>query len=163
MANFNEQYSRKNNVKILNWTEPEKTPRRTDNANEKTKGENLRQELIKILKEKVKVSVEPQEIFGIHRIPGKKDHPRPVIVKFVNTETKVKVMRQRKALKKTFKVVDNVTKHNMSLITKLSNDRKLNLAHAYYFNGHVYGVTEDERRHRYDIDILDDDEESDAE
>ncbi|KAK3088083.1 hypothetical protein FSP39_014464 [Pinctada imbricata] len=36
----------------------------------------------------------------------------------------------------------------MSLITKLSNDRKLNLARAYYFNGHVYGVTEDERRHR---------------
>ncbi|KAK3093398.1 hypothetical protein FSP39_015060 [Pinctada imbricata] len=72
-------------------------------------------------------------------------------------------MRQRKALKKTFTVVDDVTKHNMSLITKLSNDRKLNLARAYYFNGHVYGVTEDERRHRYDIDILDDDEESDAE
>ncbi|KAK3100442.1 hypothetical protein FSP39_020031 [Pinctada imbricata] len=77
MANFNEQYSRKNNVKILNWKEPEKTPRRTDNANEKAKGENLLQELIKILKEKVKVSVEPQEILAIHRIPGKKRPPPP--------------------------------------------------------------------------------------
>ena len=79
MANFNEQYSRKNNIKIMNWEEGD---------NDK----DLRKGLIKKLNKNAKVVVKSEEIVAIHRIPGKAGETRPVFVKFANGECKVRVM-----------------------------------------------------------------------
>ena len=89
MANFNEQYSRKNNIKIMNWEEGD---------NDK----DLRKGLRKKLNEKAKVVVKSEEIVAIHRIPGKAGETCPVLVKFVNSECKVRVMKNRKDLRKAF-------------------------------------------------------------
>ncbi|KAK3100577.1 hypothetical protein FSP39_022045 [Pinctada imbricata] len=135
LANFNEQYSRKNNVKILNWKEE--------------KGEDLRKELIEKVKE-VGVEILPWQVNAIHRIPGKKGGHRPVIVKLHNSEIKRKVMVKRKELRnKNVKVVDDVTSNNMALLTRLSNHR--DIVQSYYFNGHIYGKTEDDRKIRFDL------------
>ncbi|XP_023933257.1 uncharacterized protein LOC112042639 [Lingula anatina] len=74
MANHNQQYSQKNNIKVLNWPEKPK--------------ENLKRDLCRVSKEKVNVDISPTSILGIHRIPGYIGGARPVIAKFVNTEEK---------------------------------------------------------------------------
>jgi hypothetical protein len=67
MANYNQQYSMKFNIKIMNY--PEK------------KDEKIRDIFVK---DKLNVKVDPSEIQAIHRIPGKIGETRPVIVKLVN-------------------------------------------------------------------------------
>lgn len=57
LANYNEQYSRKHNIRIINF--PEKP------------GENLRKDFIKIVNHDLKVNLEENDIVAIHRIPGK--------------------------------------------------------------------------------------------
>ena len=137
MANFNEQYSRKNNIKIMNWEEGD---------NDK----DLRKGLIKKLNEKANVVVKSEEIVAIHRIPGKAGETRPVLVKFANSECKVRVMKNRKDLRKaSFNVVDEVTRYNMKLIKRLADHEQIE--YSYYFNSHIYGVTTEGERHRFDV------------
>ena len=79
VANQTQQYSQKTNIKFLKWQENKK--------------ENLRDDLVKILKSTVDLDINPDDILAIHRIPGGDQRgPRPVIAKFKNTETKVKVI-----------------------------------------------------------------------
>jgi hypothetical protein len=42
--------------------------------------------------EKLKVTIQPNEIQAIHRIRGKEGQAPPVIVKLINTEVKSRVM-----------------------------------------------------------------------
>ena len=60
-------------------------------------------------------------------------------------------MRAKKNLpkKETVRLVDDVTKHNMGLITSLRNCKELES--AWYFNCSVYGKTFDEKRMQFDI------------
>ena len=69
-SNFNEQYSRKNNVKILNIPE-------TTHETEQTLTEVIVTELLS----KGNVDLDPQDIVAIHRIPGKTGAPKPVLMK----------------------------------------------------------------------------------
>jgi hypothetical protein len=63
----------------------------------KKEGEDLRSDFInKIAKEKLKVTIQPDEIQAIHRIRGKEGQAPPVIVKLKNTEVKSRVMRVKK-------------------------------------------------------------------
>jgi uncharacterized protein YpuA (DUF1002 family) len=81
-GNYNQQYSRKFNIKIMNY--PEK------------KDEKIRDIFVKDnVKDKLNVKVDPSEIQAIHRIPGKIGEARPVIVKLVNSEVKYRIMRAR--------------------------------------------------------------------
>ena len=79
------------------------------------------------VKDKLNVKVDPSEIQAIHRIPGKIGETRPVIVKLVNSEVKYRIMRAKKSLpkKETERLVDDATKHNMGLITRLRNCKEL--------------------------------------
>ncbi|KAH3696827.1 hypothetical protein DPMN_084305 [Dreissena polymorpha] len=61
LANYNEQYSRKNNVKILNITE-------SSNETETS----LTQTVSNIIKTTADVELKPEDIIAIHRIPTKK-------------------------------------------------------------------------------------------
>jgi MinD-like ATPase involved in chromosome partitioning or flagellar assembly len=117
MANYNQQYSRKFNIKIMNY--PEK------------KDEKIRDIFVKdIVKDKLNVKVDPPEIQAIYRIRGKIGEARPVIVKLVNSEVKYRIMRAKENLskKENVRLVEDVTKHNMGLITKLRNCKEFESA-----------------------------------
>ena len=72
-SNFNEQYSRKNNVKILNIPEGTYETERT-----------LTEVVTTALLAKGNVDLDPQDIIAIHRIPGKTGVPKPVLLKLKN-------------------------------------------------------------------------------
>ena len=104
VANQTQQYSQKTNIKFLKW--------------EENKKENLRDDLVKILKLTVDLDINPDDILAIHRTPGGDQRgPRPVIAKFKNTETKVKVIRKRQdeQLKKHFSMYDHLTPQDIFL------------------------------------------------
>ena len=64
-----------------------------------------------MLQEVVKVEVNESEVIAVHRIPGKEDHPRPIILKVKNTDIKARIMRKRTVVKKAGKrLSDDVTK-----------------------------------------------------
>ncbi|CAC5373871.1 unnamed protein product [Mytilus coruscus] len=86
LANYNEQYSRKHNIRMLNF--PEK------------RGENLKKAFVELVNSDLNVNIEPSDVLGIHRIPGKEGYQKPVIVKVRNTDTKIRIMRQKKILEK---------------------------------------------------------------
>lgn len=102
MANWNEQYSRKKNIKIYNLKE--------------SRGEQLIQDFVSSTKDSVKVEIRPSEIVAMHRIPGKPGSPRPVIVKFLRMENKITILKNRKALqeKLDIKIGDDITHKTMN-------------------------------------------------
>jgi hypothetical protein len=81
LGNHNEQYSRKHNIRMLNFPE--------------RKDENLREDFVKLVNTELKVHISPSDVQAIHRIPGKDRGIRPVIVKVKNTEVKINIMRKR--------------------------------------------------------------------
>ena len=94
-----------------------------------------------IVKDKLNVKVAPSEIQAIHRIPGKIGEAKPLIVKLINSEVTYSIMKAKKNLpkKETVRLVEDVTKHNMGLITRLRNCKEFE--GAWYFNSYVHGKT----------------------
>lgn len=138
LANQNQQYSQKANIKFLNWAEE--------------KNENLRSKLCTILKEAVKMDLDPSDVLAIHRIPGGDGKgPRPVIAKFRNTEVKIAVIKNRSndKLKKCFTMHDHLTYFNAKLLRNLNGDPRIQS--AWYYNGKIFALDEQGRRHRFDI------------
>ena len=137
-ANYNEQYSRKNNIKIMNIREKQKETE-----------EDLITEVCGIMQDKG-VPLDPQKIMAIHRIPGKPDAPKPVLVKLTNNNEKSKIMRKRSDFKNAGnRLVDDVTKLNALLIQRLLEHSSI--AQAWYFNGRVFGKTTDDKRVMFDL------------
>ena len=129
MANYNEQYSRKNNIKILNITEE---PGETESS--------LIADVSKLFSETCSVDLNPREIQAIHRIPGKAGATKPVLVKLFNNNSKTKLMKARSSMKAAgHRLVDDVTKMNAKLISELTDHDSIDS--AWYFNGSVYGKT----------------------
>ena len=143
-ANQNEQYSRKNNVKILDIAEQ---PDEDEDKLINTVGELLY---------KQKVTITPQQIVAIHRIPGKSGSPKPVLIKFRNNNDKTKVMKTRAGMKAMGnRLVDDVTKLNTTLISKLNDHAQIDS--AWYFNGAIFGKTNSGKRLRFEMyDDIDD-------
>lgn len=139
LSNQNKQYSRKYNFKFVGVTEND----------EENTWKSVKK---KILKEKANVELDDQEIIAAHRIPGKKDQPRLIIVKVLNTNIKARVMKKRSDVKKLghgLKLVDDVTRPNTELITALLKHPEI--TSAWYFNGSVFGKLSNERRVKFDI------------
>ena len=139
-SNMNEQYSRKTNIKILGVSE-----QKAENTKEVVKG---------LIKDKAGVEIADDEIIAVHRIPGKKDHHRPIILKLKNTESKAAVMRKRKDVKNSggnVRIADDVTWLNTELISRLLKHEQI--TSAWYFNSHVYGQYGNTR---IQFDIFDD-------
>jgi hypothetical protein len=67
-GNWNEQYSRKKNVKIYNMPE--------------NRGEKLPVSLINQLKEKLDINIDRSDIVAMHRIPGRPAAPRPIFLSY---------------------------------------------------------------------------------
>ncbi|CAG2247621.1 unnamed protein product [Mytilus edulis] len=136
LSNWNEQYSRKKNIKIFDF--PEK------------KGERLPHSFFQEIS-KLGVKIEPSEIVAAHRIPGKNGKPRPILVKFMRMESKISILRNRKLIneKLEVRISDDVTKLNQGLLNRLYLHEDVNS--AWYFNGHIYGTDSKGDRHRFDI------------
>ena len=138
-SNYNEQYSRKNNIKIMGVTETEDET-----------VEMLTDKICNTLYEKAGLNVDPRCIVAIHHIPGKVGYPKPVLMKMLNNHEKTKIMRKRKEMKTAgFRLVDDVTKLNTDLINRVSLHE--NIDSAWFFNGSVYGKTTEGKRHKFDI------------
>jgi len=138
-ANYNEQYSRKNNIKILNIPEAKE-------ENEITLAKTVGQ----ILKTHTEVDLQPIDIVALHRIPTKRGQIRPVLIKLRNNSAKSAIMRKRAPMKSNgYKLVDDVTKPNQGLINRLLLHP--NIDSAWYFNGAVYGQTVAGERIKFDI------------
>ncbi|KAH3727950.1 hypothetical protein DPMN_053896 [Dreissena polymorpha] len=139
LANYNEQYSRKNNVKILNIT---KSSNETETS--------LTQTVSNILRTTADVELKPEDIIAIHRIPTKKGAIRPVIVKLRNNNAKSSIMKKRTPIKtKGFRLVDDVTKRNQGLISRLLLHP--DIKSAWFLNGSVFGQTTSDERIKFDI------------
>ncbi|XP_061164570.1 uncharacterized protein LOC133173609 [Saccostrea echinata] len=140
MANFNQQYSQKNNIKILNWPERQ--------------GQKLK-EFCTIVAQRTGITLDVREILAIHRIPSSdKQHPRPVIVKFNTAEARKSVITKRETLKDDFIMLDHITSMNAQLLRTLKAENKQHLVDsAWYFNGHIFVL--DRSGHRHRIDVMD--------
>lgn len=138
-ANFNEQYSRKNNFKLTGVPEQ---------ANETT--EDITREVFSLMKRRAGVTLLPEQVIAVHRIPGKSGAPRPILVRLRNNSDKSLVMRKRKEIKAAgFKLIDDVTQLNAGLISRLTLHNQIDS--AWFFNGGVYGKTTGGKRYRFDI------------
>ena len=138
MSNYNEQYSRKNNVKVMDIKE----------SGSETEASLLSE--VQTVFDKEGVTLDPNTIQAIHRIPGKVGHPKPVLIKFFNNTHKSKVMTHRSAFKsRGHRLVDDVTRHNVELIQRLSEHPSI--VQSWYFNGSVYGKTAAEKRFKFDV------------
>lgn len=135
LANYNEQYSRKHNIRMVNY--PEK------------KGEILRDEFVNLVKTELKVEIQPSDVQAIHRIPGKDGFQKPVIVKVRNTDVKIQIMRQKKNLTKDVKFHDDITQRNLGLMARLKNTEKFE--NVWFYNCNVYAKPEGKSRIRYDL------------
>lgn len=137
LANQNQQYSQKNNIKFLGWKEKPQ--------------ENLREELCSIMRETVNLTIDPTDILAIHRIPGTQGKSRPVIAKFKDADTKIKVIRNRskEEVKKRFVMFDHLTQMNSQLLRELNNNERIQS--AWYFNGKIFGLDDKGVRHKFDI------------
>lgn len=94
-------YCYHNNIKFTNWKESEH--------------ENLRSDLCRILKETVNIDLDASDVLAIHRVPGgNRGRPRPVIAKFRDTDTKIRVIKNRSKdeIKKRFVMHDHLTQMN---------------------------------------------------
>lgn len=135
-ANYNEQYSRKFNVKIYGIPES-----RDEDPLESVNG---------ALKD-IGAEIQGNDVTAIHRIPGKRDEHRPIVIKFQKPAAKAQIMKKRsdiKKLNKGWKISDDVTKANATLISNLNKDERI--SSAWYFNGSVYGQCGN-RRIKFDI------------
>lgn len=81
-ANLNEQYSRKNNIKIMGVEEGEETE------------ESLIRKINCILESKTGISLDDSKILAIHRIPGKSGMPKPVLIKLKNNSEKTRLLEK---------------------------------------------------------------------
>lgn len=135
LANYNEQYSRKHNIRMVNY--PEK------------KGEILRDEFVNLVKTELKVEIQPSDVQAIHRIPGKDGFQKPVIVKVRNTDVKIQIMRQKKNLTKNVKFHDGITQRNLGFMARLKNTEKFE--NVWFYNCNVYAKPEGKKRIRYDF------------
>ncbi|CAG2193378.1 unnamed protein product [Mytilus edulis] len=73
-SNYNEQYSRKNNIKIINFPRKDK--------------QDLRKDFMETVKKELNVQLEDRDVVAIHRIPSQKAGPYPVIVKLFSSDVK---------------------------------------------------------------------------
>lgn len=73
---------RKNNIKFIGWKEKAQ--------------EDLRSDLIAIMKQTTGVTIEPSDILEIHRIPGEQGRIRPVIAKLWNSDSEIKINTDQK-------------------------------------------------------------------
>ncbi|KAH3815751.1 hypothetical protein DPMN_144282 [Dreissena polymorpha] len=123
-SNYNEQYARKNKVKILDVKEDQQETI-----------QQLTTKVLNILKDKG-IQIQTEQLLAIHGIPSKKENIRPVILKLDSNNYKTLIMRKRNELKAAgHRLVDDVTALNSALFNRLSLHPSIET--TCFFNGSV--------------------------
>ena len=143
----NEQYSRKNNIRMLGVDEEP--------------DENLECKFIEVIKENLDEEIKPEEIEIIHRIgrPGRTDNgerdrdqrstpparPRPVIVKFLSNKTKMRILLKRRQLKgKKIVILEDMASDLAKRLKRVKEKRSVE--NAWFTNGKIkYNQYDDPR------------------
>jgi precorrin-6B methylase 1 len=125
MANDNEQYSRRHNVRISGF--------------EEERIEDCITKVVQFCNEKLKVDLSDQNIDRAHRVgKPKENRSRAIIVRFKSHKDKIAVLRQRKELKSTrFYVNEDLTSRNQQLLYCARKDCK-NAASAWSRDGKIF-------------------------
>lgn len=142
----NEQYSRKNNIRILGLDEDLE--------------ENLEAKFISCMKENLDEEIKPEEIEIIHRIgaitrsraPDREDSrstqppkPRPVIVKLLSNKTKMRLLVKRRQLKGKKLVILEDMAHDLAKRLKKLKERR-SVETAWFTNGKIKYKLKDDAR-----------------
>jgi hypothetical protein len=103
--------------------------------------------------EKTGVVLDQRDILAIHRIPSSnRNHPRPVIVKFLTCEIRKAVITKREKMKTCFTMVDHITNMNAQLLKRLRAEEKAHVIDsAWYFNGYIFAMDKSGNRHKLDV------------
>ena len=130
----NEQYSRKNNIRLLGL--------------EEQPGENLETKFINCMQENLGEEVKPEEIEIIHRIgsrrPADRDDqrstqstkPPAVIIKLVSNKTKMRLLDKRRQLKgKRLFIVEDVAQDLAKRLKAIKEKRSVES--AWFANGKI--------------------------
>ena len=142
----NEQYSRKNNLRILGIDEQE--------------GEDLEGKFISCMRENLREEVKPEEVEIIHRVGPKKftvgnagnstgdqrsARPRPVIVRLLSNKTKTRLLLKRRQLKgKKVVILEDMAQDFAKRLKKLKE--KHSVDSAWFTNGKIkYELKDDPR------------------
>ena len=139
LGNFNEQYSRKHNIRILNL--PEK------------RDENLHHEFTTIVKKDLNIDIEESDVLAIHRLPGRGGQIKPAIVKVRNTDIKKQIMRKKKELKNNIRLHDDITQRDLKLMSRLRENKELES--VWFYNCSVYAKKPNSDR-KIKFDLYDD-------
>lgn len=139
-----EQYSRRNSLRIFGLCErEEETPSRCE--------ENV----INLIKEKLNVSVESNDIDVIHRTGRRytnQTKPRGIIVKFVQRSKKDTILHKRRQLKGTgITITEDLTTANLNTLKEI-RDRP-NVSNAWTVNGKIFCVGNDGKKRRVNQDL----------
>ena len=140
----NEQYSRRNNIKIL-YVEEKKDGFETTAECE--------QKVIRILHDKLQLrNIKPEEIEATHRVGEKKEgQTRPIIVKFLSRKTKTEVIYNRRKLKNIspkLVIVEDLTKRVYTLYRQAADHP--GTVRCWTTEGRIFAKDMDSKIHRID-------------
>ena len=147
-TNRNEQYSRKNNLKL--------------HGLKLKQGEVCRLTVSNMLTEKLHIHLEPGDITVTHPIPRRRqvdgsneegnaeERPPPIIVCFsqAGRDKRDEALKRRKQLKNTgFSIFEDMTSMNMKLINRLKN--RDDIKNAWFSNGKVFDLLVSGKKMRF--------------
>ena len=117
----NEQYSRRDNIRILGFPEE--------------KGENCATKTFSWIREKLHSDIKPEDIAVAHRVQG--GSPRGMIVRFNSRAVKDKVIMNRKTLKSSgMVVIEDLCRDMFGVLNRARNDTRV--ANAWSWNGKIF-------------------------
>ena len=134
MANENEQYSRRNNLRFRGLAIPH--------------GANTTDAVLRFLGDKLGLKdVQPSDIMAAHPVPAKFSmkggQTPPLLVKFRNRQVKDSVIRKMTILKGTFISIDeDLTALNSQLISRLRKSERV--TKVWSWNGRVFATLDNE-------------------
>lgn len=103
-----EQYSRINNLRIFGLPE--------------IPDENANEAVIEFCREKLDVALTNNDIVFCHRLHGKNDQPRPILIKFVRRDVKWLVYSNKKKLKRSrIMIREDLTMLRLQLLKEATN------------------------------------------
>lgn len=129
--NMLDQQTRKKNIVVFGFKESE--------------GENLKNEIIEFFNNSsLKTELTTQTINRCHRLGNQIDYnqPRPIIVKFMNYESKINIIRMKKKLKGTgITIKEDLTLENLRIYNQAA--QKYGYKNTWTKNGTVFARTKE--------------------
>ena len=142
-ANQNEQYSRRNNIKITGLKTSE--------------NEDTRLSVCNFLKDKLGIKSKAGDIDAAHILPkginqkGQKDERPPnIIVKFMSRDARDEAIRRRKQLKGSgIVILEDLTTMNVKLMNRVNNHDQIE--RSWSQNGKIIGLTKGGAKIRFEL------------